>query len=152
MGVRLAMPEDRDAVLSLAKMQVEETLPHLEFREDLTSQAFSNAVSKGDPLCLVYEGPHGISGMLWARIYDYAFASGVFVSQEVVYVRPDKRGTRAAVQLLLEYIRWGGEDVNAREILFGISNGRNTERVARLFEKLGAQRVGTHHRIVRANG
>lgn len=144
------MPEDFDAVISLAKMQVEETLPHLEFDASKATQTFLEAVTTGDPLGLVAEDASGIVGYLMARIYEYSFSSGVFVSQEVVYVRPDKRGTRASVRLLREYIRWGADDVDAREILFGVSNNFKPERTARLFEHLGATCVGSHHRIVRA--
>lgn len=148
MPVRLLMPGDFNEMLSLTRMQVEETLPHLDFRPDLVEQTMVQSVTSGDPLALVYEGPGGdITGFLVARIYEYTFSSGHFVSQEVIYVRPDKRGTRAAVELLREYIRWGRE-TGAREILFGVSNGHNPERTARLFEKLGAECVGFHHRIV----
>lgn len=149
MQVRLVMPGDFHEVMSLAKIQVEETLPHLDFRPDLVEKAFVASVATGDPLGLVAEDDSGLVGYLMARVYEYSFASGVFVSQEVVFVKPDKRGTRAAVKLLREYIRWGEEDVGAREILFGISNGFKPERTARLFEHLGAERVGFHHRIVR---
>lgn len=149
MTVRLATQEDRSAVLSLAEMQVVETLPHLDFDADMAGTAFDEALKGDGQIAWVYDNGRGVTGFLWARMCGYAFASGLFVQQEVIYVRPDKRGTRAAVELLLEFIRWG-ETVGAKEILFGISNGRNPERVARLFERMGAERVGFHHRIVRA--
>lgn len=142
------MEGDADAVLALAEQQVAETLPHLTFERSFAEAAFQQALTGGD-LAIVAESDSGqIVGFLHARIYGYTFCSGIFVSQEVVYVRPDKRGTRAAVELLSEYIRWG-DVVGAKEILFGISNGRNPDRAAKLFEHLGAERVGYHHRIVR---
>jgi GNAT superfamily N-acetyltransferase len=147
MAVRLVMPEDKGAVLSLAEMQVVETLPHLAFDAELAGAAFDEVLKGDGQIGWVAQGASGINGFLWAKLCGYAFASGVFVQQEVLYVRPDKRGTRAAVELLLEYIRWG-EIVGANETLFGISNGHKPERAARLFERLGAERVGYHHRIV----
>lgn len=149
MPVRLVMREDRSAILSLAKMQVVETLPHLDFDADVAGAAFDEVLKGYGQIGWVYDSGREVTGFLWARLCGYAFASGVFVQQEVLYVRPDKRGTRAAVEMLLEFIRWG-EIVGAKETLFGVSNGRNPERVARLFERLGAERVGFHHRIVRA--
>lgn len=148
MAVRLVMPEDRSAVLSLAEMQVVETLPHLDFDADVAGAAFDEVMKGDGQIGWVYDNGREVTGFLWAKMCGYAFTSGLFVQQEVFYVRPDKRGTRAAVELLLEFIRWG-EIVGARETLFGISNGHNPERVARLFERLGAERVGFHHRIVR---
>lgn len=148
MRVRLAMEGDMDAVLALAEQQVAETLPHLTFDRSIAQASFLEAISNGD-LGIVAEASDGeIVGFLHARMYGYTFCSGIFVSQEVIYVRPDKRGTRAAAALLTEYIRWG-DIVGAKEILFGISNGRNPDRAAKLFEHLGAERVGYHHRIVR---
>lgn len=143
---RLIMPEDKDAVLSLAQMQVEETLPHLDFRRDLAEETFWASVTKAHPTTFVADQDGEVIGYLMATLNEYAFSSGVFVSQEVLYVRPDKRGTRAAVHLIKEFVQWG-EIVGAREWLFGISNGFQPDRTARLFERLtGAKRVGYHLR------
>lgn len=148
-SVRLAMPEDKDAVLSLAQMQVEETLPHLDFRRDLAERTFERIVTTADPTGFVALQDGEVIGYLMATLNTYSFSSGVFVSQEVLYVRPDKRGTRAAVHLIKEFVRWG-EIVGAREWLYGISNGFQPERTARLFERLtGAERVGFHLRKTR---
>ncbi len=143
---RLVMPEDKDVVLSLAQMQVEETLPHLDFRRDLAETTFWASVTKGHPTTFVALQDDEVIGYLVATLNEYSFSSGVFVSQEVLYVRPDKRGTRAAVHLIKEFVQWG-EIVGAREWLFGISNGFQPDRTARLFERLtGAERVGYHLR------
>lgn len=146
---RLIMPRDLNDVLSLAEMQVEETLPHLDFRRDLAEDTFWRSVTKGHPTGFVAEQDGEVIGYLMARLDEYSFASGVFVSQEVIYVRPDKRGTRAAVHLIKEFMRWG-EIVGAQEWLFGVSNGFQPDRTARLFEKVtGAERVGYHLRKTR---
>lgn len=147
--VRLAMPWDKAGVIELARLQVEETHAHLDFRPDLVAETFRNAITKGDPALWVAADDSGLVGFLWARIYEYAFSSGIFVSQEVLFVRPDKRGTRAAVKLIDEYKSWG-DMLGAREILFGVSNGRQPDRVAKLFQRKGAELVGHHLRIVRA--
>ncbi len=146
--VRLAMPYDKDEVIELARMQTEECHPHLDFRPDLVAATFDASVTTADPTCFVADQNGVVIGFLWARIYEYAFSSGVFVSQEVLYVRPDKRGTRAAVKLIDEYKRWG-ETVGAREILFGISTGYRMESALKLFKHCGADHVGYHLRIVR---
>lgn len=149
MRARLVMPEDMDAVLSLAEMQVEETLPHLDFRRDLAESTFRASIETADPTGFVVEDDGQVIGYLMARLNEYAFSSGVFVSQEVIYVRPDKRGTRAAVLLLKQFMQWG-EDVGAQEWVLGVSNGFQPERTARLMERVtGAECVGYHLRRTR---
>ncbi len=149
MHVRLVMPEDLDAVLSMAELQVAETFPHLGFDRDRAAETFRQSIETGSPTGFVAEADNEVVGMIAGRIGGYDFTSGVFVCLEVLFVRPDKRGTRAAVKLLREYIRWG-EIVGAREIFFGVSNPRNAARASRLYEHLGAERIGAQHRIVRA--
>ncbi len=144
MFTRLALMSDKEAFLDLVKMQVEETLPHLDFQYDLAEQTFEMGVNHAEPTLFVCEDNREIVGYLVAFLESYSFTSGVFVVQEVLYVRPDKRGTRAAVRLIKEFVRWG-EIVGAREWIFGISNNFQPERTARLFEKLtGAKQVGIY--------
>lgn len=139
---RLATPEDKDAVLSLAQMQVEETLPHLDFRRDIAEKTYDQGMIHAHPTFFVAEDNREVTGYLMATLESYAFTSGIYVSQEVLYVRPDKRGTRAAVHLIKEFEGWG-HIVGAREWMFGVSNGFQPERTTRLFEKLtGAKPVG----------
>lgn len=139
---RIITPEDKDALLSLAQMQVEETLPHLDFRRDLAEETLDQSLNFATPTFFVAQDGDEVVGYLMAYIEGYAFTSGIYVSQEVLYVRPDKRGTRAAVHLIKEFVRWG-EIVGARETVLGISNGFQPERTARLFQKLtGAKPVG----------
>lgn len=149
MIVRLAMPEDKDAVVGLAQMQVEETLPHLDFQREAAEETFEQSIKFADPTFFVCEQNREVIGYLMGLLEGYAFTSGIFVVQEVLYVRPDKRGTRAAVKLLKEFVRWG-EILDAREMIFGVSNGYNDERTTRFLEKVtGAQRVGTYLKRVR---
>lgn len=146
---RLAMDYDKGDVLRLAEMQVNETLPHLDFRPDLAEETFDNAVNLADPTIFVAEDDSGVIGYLLGLLEGYAFTSGVFVVQEVLYVQPDKRGTRAAAKLLMEFDRWG-ETVGARELIYGISNKFQPGRTARFMElTTGAEPVGIYLKKVR---
>jgi GNAT superfamily N-acetyltransferase len=142
-SIRLAMPEDKGEILQLAEQMVQETLPHLDFRRDMASEEFDRAIETGNPTAFVAESAGQITGFLICRIHGYMFTSGIFASQEVLFVRPDRRGTRAAALLIEEFLRWG-EIVGAREYTFGVSNGFHPERTARLFERFGAERVGLY--------
>ena len=143
MRARLAMPKDRKAVLGLAKMQVEETLPHLDFHAGIAGATFDESVTMGHPTMFVAEANGKVIGYSMCMLEGYAFTTGTFVVQEVIYVRPDKRGTRAAAALLKQFIQWG-HDVGAREWIMGISNAFQPERTARFMEHFGAERVGIY--------
>jgi L-amino acid N-acyltransferase YncA len=150
MLARLAVAADEEAVVGLARMQVEETLPHLDFSEEATRETFQQAVRHADPTIFVCEGPgREVVGYLMALANGYAFTSGLFVVQEALYVRPDKRGTRAAAHLVKQFVQWG-EHMQAREIIFGISNDFQPDRTARFFElTAGAKTVGYYLKKVR---
>lgn len=149
MFARLALADDEDAVVELARMQVEETLPHLEFREDITRDTFQTGIRTADPTIFVVEEDRQVVGYLMGLLNGYAFTDGVFVVQEVIYVRPDKRGTRAAAHLVKAFVQWG-ECLEAKEIIFGISNKFQPERTAKFFElTAGAEPVGFYLKRVR---
>lgn len=142
MIVRLAAEKDRQAVLELARMQVEETLPHLDFCPVTASLTFDGALRRAEPTIFVAEHRREVIGHLVAFIEEYAFTSGIFTVQEVLYVRPDKRGLRAAAALLDEFRRWS-RLLEAREMIYGISNGRKTAAFTRFVSRhTGAQPVG----------
>lgn len=150
MRVRLALPEDKADILALAEVQIAEIFPHLEFDRQTAAESFDNSFGHGDHLLTVCETTDGqIVGYLHGRMLGYMFCSGVFVEQQVLFVRPDKRGSRAAALLIQDFNQWG-EIVGAREILFGVSTGQNVERTTRFLQRAaGADVVGTHLRRVR---
>jgi len=141
-STRLAMPYDKDAVIDLVRMQVEETLPHLDFDYEIAEETWYQAINHADPTVFVAEEDGEVIGFLIGLLEGYAFTSGIFVVQEVIYVRPDKRGTRAAAALLKEFLAWG-EVVGARECILGVSNKLHPERTAKFMERVtGAEQVG----------
>lgn len=149
MFARLVMPEDKDAVLALAEMQVMETLPHLDFQRDVAEQTFENAVKHADPTIFVAEDRGEVVGYLMGMLEGYAFTSGVFVVQEVLYVKPGRRGSRAAVHLIKMFDEWA-QIVGARESIMGISNKFQPGRTSRLFQRItGAEEVGVYLKKVR---
>ena len=147
MHVRLAVKEDMDAILSMAEMQVAETHPHLPFDRSIAEASFHEGISSGDLLTVAVTAGGEVAGFLGGRLHGYSFCAGVFVNLDILYVKPDKRGTRAAAELLLDYLRWG-KIVGAREIYLGVDNPVKADQAARLYERLGAVRVGYQHRVV----
>jgi len=132
MFVRLAMPADEEAIVELVRQDIAETLPHLTFQEDVTRETFRQTLT-GDPTLFVVERNREIVGFLYALLNGYAFTDGLYVVQEVLYVRSDMRGSRAAALLVKAFVEWG-ERLDAKEIIFGIANKHQPERTARFFE------------------
>lgn len=150
MRVRLALPDDKFDILALAELQVAEIFPHLEFDPSIASANFDEDFGRGDQLLTVCETDSGdIVGYLLAAMYGYRFCSGIYVEQQVLYVRPDKRGSRAAALLIREFVDWG-KVVGAREWLLGVSTGQHADRTTRFLHKAtGAEVVGSHLRITK---
>lgn len=148
MFARLRIEADEDAVVALARMQVEETLPHLDFDEATARRTFRRAIEFSDSTFFVVEQNREVIGFLQAMMYPYSFTTGIFVSQEVIYVRPDKRGTRAAALLLVEFGRWA-DMLRARESFTGIANGFKVEKTAKFMKRFGYEPVGYSMRRIR---
>ncbi len=150
--VRLALESDEDVCVGLARMQTAETLPHIPFHEPAARKTFQRYLDTANPTIFVCEDvDRSVIGFLVATMSSYAFATGLCVNQEVIYVRPDKRHTRAAPSLIREFDAWA-DRLDAREVFTGISNGFKAERTTRLFERFGYQPVGTYLRRIRRHG
>lgn len=149
MIVRLAQAKDEAAILELAEMQVRETLPHLTFSPEITRATFRRSLTEIDPTIFVAEQDGVVIGHLLALICPYAMASGFFTSQEVVYVRPDRRGTRAAAELVRAFNEWS-DHLNANEVFMGVANGRKIDRFIAFIQRLfGFDIVGVSLRRIR---
>ena len=86
-------------------------------------------------------------GLTLSSINDYRAASGLFTTQEVLFVRPEKRGSRAAVLLMKNLIAWSRK-VGAKEIVGGNDNEFNSERTAAFLGHFGFKRVGYAMKMV----
>ncbi len=148
MIVRLVMPWDEAAILDLTRMDVAETLPHHTFDPGITRETFNRSVNSGDPTIFVVEQHGDVIGFLMAHINGYAFTKGVWTTPEVTYVRPDKRGTRAAALLIDEFLKWS-DLVGAKEIITGNSNGLYSERTKKLWQRFGFEFAGYSLKKVR---
>lgn len=147
MFVRLALDDEEDTFVALSKMAVEESARHVGFEEDRVRETFRKYLDTANPTIFFVDDRHDIVGFLLATMSQYRFASSLFTTQEVLFVRPDKRGTRAAALLVGELVRWS-ERLGAVEITGGNDNGLLTEKTARLLEHFGFERVGIFLRRV----
>lgn len=141
MLVRLALESDIDAVCDLARANMEETRSDLVFDDYVCRETFYRYLDTADPTIFVVEQRGEVIAFMLASIYSYRAASGLFTVQEVLFVRPDRRGTRAAALLMKNLIAWSRQ-LGAREIIGGNDNSFQSERTARFLGHFGFEQVG----------
>lgn len=148
MFARLAMPEDEEAIVRLTFQDLSETLPHHQPVEEVVRRTFKRSLQHGDPTIFVVEQDRCVIGFLLAILNGYAFTDGVFTVQEVFYVQPDKRGTRAAALLMDAFLAWS-DRLGAKEVIGGNSNGLYSERTKKFLERYGFKMAGYSMKRVR---
>lgn len=124
----------------MAKINME-TRPTAPFSEARCRQTIQDYLEIASPTIFVAEDKGEVVGMLVCDFYEYRAADGLWTSQEVLFVRPEKRGGRAAALLMRELIAWS-KMLGAREIIGGNDNEFNSDRTAKFLEHFGFYRVG----------
>lgn len=141
------MPEDTEAIVAMARINAEQTMAHHKFNPDKVRLTVERYLSTANPTIMVVEDRRDVIGFFKATISEYDFTDGVYTTLEVIFVRPDKRGTRAAALLLREFIRWS-DRLGAKENTGGNDNDFRSERTTRFLEHFGFQRVGNFVRRI----
>lgn len=142
MQVRLALPTDANDIVEMGRMNMEQTRASLPYSEARLRQTIMDYLEHASPTIFVVEDRDGaVVGMLFCDFFEYPAADGLFTVQQVLYVRPEKRGTRAAALLMKELIAWS-EKLGALEIIGGNDNEFNSDRTAKFLEHFGFKRVG----------
>jgi GNAT superfamily N-acetyltransferase len=147
MIVRLALESEEDIFVELSRAAVEESASHIPFVADAVRETFKQYLDTANPTIFFAEQRGDVVGFLLATMSGYRFSDGFYTTQEVMFVRPDKRGTRAAALLVRELVRWS-DQLGALEITGGNDNNLFTEQTARLLGHFGFERVGIFMRRV----
>lgn len=141
MLVRLALESEIEEVGSMLKANMEETRPDLPFVQSKFEASYYSYINHASPTVFVIEDKGEIVGLAAADILEYRAADGIFTTQEVLYVKPENRGSRAAVLLMKHLIEWS-KMLGAKEIVGGNDNDFNSERTAKFLEHFKFKRVG----------
>lgn len=85
-------------------------------------------------------------GFIWACVGPlFIWSEDIVAMDQILYVKPEYRGTRAGVSLIKAYLSWA-KDMGAKEARISCGSGIHEERTNALYEKLGFLRVGAYHR------
>lgn len=148
MFVRLATETDLEEYVELTRIGAAESHRHLGFNPDKIRATFRSYLEGAHPTIFVVDHRREVVGFLNATINEYNFTDGIFTTLEILFVRPDKRGTRAAVLLVNEFLRWS-DQLGARENTGGTDNGLYTEKTVRFLERCGFEKMGFFMRRLR---
>lgn len=151
MFVRLALESDVETYVDLARQAVAESARHVGFSDERVRHTFTSYIKQANPTIFVVEDRRKLIGFLNATISGYTFADGHYTTQEVLFVVPEKRGTRAAALLLREFVQWS-DRMGALENTGGNDNGLFTEQTSRLLSKFGFEHVGHFMRRIGSAG
>lgn len=141
MLTRLALETDRAALIALGRQLSAEKTPHLRFDQARADAAIDRHFVDPAVTFFVADEAGEVVGFLMALRVDYVAHAGFFIGQELFYVRPDKRGTRAAASLFAAFNAWA-DRLNPEEVFAGIATGHRPESAARWMRRFGFQPVG----------
>lgn len=147
-NVRLAEARDYEAVRDLAKLNHEESCPERDWSEDRMHATFHDDYLQDEgAVIFVAERDNIVVGFVLTGVFKYRAFGGLFTVQEVLFVRPDKRGTRAAALLMKKLIEWSRDVVGAHEIVGGNDNDVHSEQTARFLSRFGFRSCGYMMRL-----
>ena len=91
----------------------------------------------------VYETNGQIVGMMGGALLESYFSTDYIAIDYCLYVRPEHRGSMAAVRLIDAYVKWAtSEGVQVGNILIGVSSGINDDVAVMLCEAMGFKQNG----------
>jgi GNAT superfamily N-acetyltransferase len=147
--VRLALPSDEDAYVDLARLGHDESWSHLgPYREHKVRAIFARYLADAHPTIFVIEDNGQLVAFLNCTISEFPSADGLYTTQEILFVRPDKRGTRAAALLLRAFVLWS-DRLGALESTGGNDNALTSNSTKKLLSRFGFEEVGFFMRRVR---
>lgn len=143
MIVRPATLDDLPDLLEIARQFIQEA-PNYSSRE-LDEQALTENLSQviqGAGTVFVAVQDHEITGGIVCLTTKDWFNNQVIAFEQVFYVKPAYRSTRAALYLIDTFITWA-KHMNAGRIQCGTTTGINTQGCIRLYNHFGFKEHGT---------
>jgi hypothetical protein len=90
-----------------------------------------------------------VDGMIAGVILTYWFNDVRMANNLIFFVEPDKRGSRAAMELVLVYEKWAlGQGVKSRDIWLTQDSAIGTANMASFCTRMGYENVGANCRKV----
>jgi GNAT superfamily N-acetyltransferase len=146
MFVRLALANEVDEIICMSTANAQETLSGEFVDPDYVRHTFKQYLDHATSTFFVVEDQRKVIAFLQAYMFGYDYRAGLYTVQKVLYVKPEKRGSRAAVLLMKELVRWS-KRLGADRIEGGNDNGFKSERTAKFLGHFGFENVGFAMRL-----
>lgn len=136
--IRPMSPSDVNTCIAMGHdMHLESYFKTMDFSPLKLTQLWQMIVAQPDAFCaFVAEKEDKIIGMFVGVCQEHWFGFDKVACDLALYVTPEERGGTTAIRLIKAYEQWA-RDVGASEIHIGTSTNINSERVTKLFEKMG---------------
>lgn len=143
MIVRPATLADVPAMLALGEdMRRESVVPFPEIDHEMFGLVAAELFPRRDLFCaLVAEEAGALAGMMTGLASHYLFSPEPVAQHDVLYVRPQFRGSRAARLLIRGFIDWARE-MGAARVILAVHTGITPEKTGRFYRLLGFTHMG----------
>jgi len=143
MTIRAPVQEDTDKLTDLVlEMHQESDYAFLPYDRGKVRALILQYIEDQNTRCgLVAEENQTLIGMIGGVLIEYYFCEETLVADEILFVKRERRGGRAALLLIRGLQKWA-ERHGARELCLSISTNIHSETTGRFYERLGFSRVG----------
>lgn len=154
MKIRIATLEDIPSILDLGEAMVAESRFRVYgLNRGKTAKTLAGMI--GQPaysvILMAERGDGNIVGMLAGYVVDFFFCDAVVAQDRFFFVKPEARGSSAALKLLLAFRRWA-EGRNVRELNINMSVAVDISRFNKMMTKLGFRCCGSNFTLPLAGG
>ena len=142
MIVRELTAKDIPQVIHLGgRMHEESQYSVLEFAPEAVAAVCYQIIDNEDMLGLVAIEGQTVVGMFSARVSTYLYGGELIANDDLLYVSPEYRGSRAFYLLIKEYDNWAWLK-GAKMTFLSQTSGVGVETVNNLYARLGFSQVG----------
>lgn len=143
MNIRAARLRDIEYLIPLAiEMHAESRFSILDFDPEKTVEFMAWCIEAEDCILVVAEDDDGdIVGGIAAYAMEQWFSRDKASCDFALFVRPDKRGSAAAVKLISYYVGWAKQK-GVKMIQIGLNTGYRVDETGKFYEALGFECIG----------
>ncbi len=141
--VRHATPEDAAVIDTMLRAMGRESPIYRAMPIDDRKLAdyIAKAIRGNDHAVLLHDGPAGIDGIYIGMLVQQFFTFETTAMDVLFYVRPERRGSRAAVRLFRAFKAWA-KSSGAKSIQVGTMTGIDPARTAKFYRGMGLNEIG----------
>ena len=113
----------------------------VEFNEEKVKQYFNLALRKPNGFSIIAEDDNKPVGFLISDMSEYLIGHQKVAKNMELYVVPEKRGSKAGLMMMKNFIKWA-EMNDATEIIFAPSSMTNINKFDAFAKRLGMEAIG----------